>query len=86
MAAFCFLLSPHYDTLLRAIDGGLFYFLVSYLMKAVHSFTSRGVGVGTTGRRSNGQRKMSFSLYFLEEDKDWSWSSWRGVKEVRAEL
>lgn len=40
----CSLLPPRYDATLPAIDGGPFYLQVSYLMKAVHSFTAGGAG------------------------------------------
>lgn len=79
MAVFCFLLSPHYDTLLYAIDGRLFYFQVSYAMKAVHSFASSGGGGDTNWAEIKWAKKNVFLflfILFLEitvklEDKDW---------------
>lgn len=76
MTAFCFppsLPFAHYDTRLHAIDGGPFYFRVSYLMNTLHSFTEEGdegrkeggreveepFGTRPTKRKSN-ERKLFF--------------------------
>lgn len=82
MAAFCFLLPPRYDAPLRAIDGGLFYFHVSYLMKAVYSFTAGRGGEGEGGRGRQGRKgkyqpggdQMAEEKEIKEEleGKDWS--------------